>query len=117
MSDADASLRALAHPVRRQILEFLWDAERASSEVAQGCQMSKPAASQHLKALMNAELVTVRSRGTKHLYRARLDKLAELRALLESFWGDRLGALQTAVSGEPAVEGGLQSQAGTPGVG
>jgi DNA-binding transcriptional ArsR family regulator len=105
VSDADASLRALAHPVRRRILEFLWDTERASSEVAQGCEISKPAASQHLKALMGAELVTVRVRGTQHLYRARLDKLVELRALLETFWGERLGAFHAAVGSEPMPPG------------
>ena len=102
MSDVDASLRTLAHPVRRRILELLWDTERASTEVALGCGISKPAASQQLKALLNADLVTVRMRGTQRLYRARLDKLAELRELLESFWGERLGALGAAVEGAVA---------------
>jgi len=100
VSDSDASLRTLAHPVRRQILELLWDEERASTEVAQGCGISKPAASQQLKALLNADLVTVRMRGTQRLYRARIDKLAELRELLEDFWGERLGALGAVVDGQ-----------------
>jgi DNA-binding transcriptional ArsR family regulator len=93
VSDTERSLRTLAHPVRRRILELLWDTERASSEVAEGCGISKPAASQHLRALLHADLVTVRMRGTKRLYRARPDKLAELREVLESFWGARLSAL------------------------
>lgn len=46
---------------------------------------------------MNAELVAVRMRGTQRLYRARLDNLAELRTLLESFWGERLGRLDAVV--------------------
>ncbi len=102
MSDVDTSLRTLAHPVRRRILELVWDTERASTEVALGCGISKPAASQQLKALLNADLVTVRMRGTQRLYRARLDKLAELRELLESFWGERLGAFDAAVEGAVA---------------
>jgi len=93
---SDASLRTLAHPVRRQILELLWDTERPSTEVAQGCGISRPAASQQLKVLLNADLVAVRMRGTQRLYRARLDTLAELRDVLESFWGERLGALPGA---------------------
>jgi DNA-binding transcriptional ArsR family regulator len=96
VSDSAASLRTLAHPVRRRILELVWDTERTSTEVAQGCGLSKPAASQHLKALLHADLVTVRMRGTQRLYRARLDTLAELRDLLEAFWGERLGALPDA---------------------
>jgi DNA-binding transcriptional ArsR family regulator len=101
VSDTDTALRMLAHPVRRRILELVWDTERASSEVAHGCGIPKPAASQQLRALLRAELVTVRMRGTQRLYRARLDTLAELRQVLEAFWGDRLGALDTAMEGEP----------------
>jgi DNA-binding transcriptional ArsR family regulator len=92
VSDTERSLRTLAHPVRRRILVLLWDSEKASSEVAEGCGITKPAASQHLKALLHADLVTVRMRGTRRLYRARLDELAELREVLENFWGP-LGAL------------------------
>jgi DNA-binding transcriptional ArsR family regulator len=102
--DSDASLRTIAHPVRRRILELVWDTERASSEVAEGCGISKPAASQQLKALLKADLVTVRMRGTQRLYRARLDTLAELRELLEGFWGRRLGELHAAVEGGPETE-------------
>jgi DNA-binding transcriptional ArsR family regulator len=99
VSDSEACLRTLAHPVRRRILDLLWDTERASTEVAQGCGISRPAASQQLKVLLNADLVTVRIRGTQRLYLARLDKLAELRELLENFWGERLSALQAAAEG------------------
>jgi len=110
VSDTDASLRTLAHPVRRRILELVWDTERASSEVAQGCGITKPAASQQLKALLNADLVTVRMRGTKRLYRARLDRLAELRELLESFWGERLGTLDAAVDRAPSPGTGTPAE-------
>jgi len=101
VSDPDTSLRMLAHPIRRRILELVWDTERASSEVAHGCGIPKPAASQQLRALLRADLVTVRMRGTQRLYRARLDTLAELRTLLEAFWGERLGALDAAFGGDP----------------
>jgi len=110
VSDSEASLRTLAHPVRRRILAFLWDDERASGEVAQGCGISRPAASQQLKALLNADLVTVRMRGTQRLYRARLDKLAELRGLLDNFWGDRLGTLDAVGDGVPAHQTGADAE-------
>jgi DNA-binding transcriptional ArsR family regulator len=99
---SDAALRTLAHPVRRQILALLWDTERPSTEVAQGCGISRPAASQQLKVLLNANLVAVRLRGTQRLYRARIDTLAELRDVLASFWGQRLGAVPgSADAGRP----------------
>ena len=99
MADTEASLRTLAHPVRRRILALVWDEERASTDVAEGCGISKPAASQQLKVLLQADLVTVRMRGTQRLYRARVEKLAELREVLENFWGERLGAFHAVIEG------------------
>jgi DNA-binding transcriptional ArsR family regulator len=110
VTDSDASLRALAHPVRRRILQLIWDTELPSGDVAERCGVSKPAASQHLKALLHADLVTVRMRGPNHLYRARLDKLIELRELLEAFWGEGLGALHAAVEGRSPPELGAPSE-------
>jgi DNA-binding transcriptional ArsR family regulator len=109
-SDSDASLRTLAHPVRRRILQLIWDIELPSGDVAQGCGITKPAASQHLKALLNADLVTVRMRGPKHLYRARLDKLVELRELLETFWGEHFGALRGPVEDRSPGETGARAE-------
>ncbi|MGH9017294.1 MAG: ArsR/SmtB family transcription factor [Acidimicrobiales bacterium] len=87
MADVDGRLRTLAHPLRRRILDLVWDCERASADVAQQCGISRPAASQQLKVLLEAELVTVRTRGAHRLYQARLDTLGELRDVLDRFWG------------------------------
>ncbi|MDQ3978827.1 MAG: metalloregulator ArsR/SmtB family transcription factor [Actinomycetota bacterium] len=95
--DAEVALRALAHPGRRQMLQLVWDGERSSTDLADRCGLSKPAASQHLKVLREAELVTVRVDGTRRLYRARAERLAELQAFLDDFWGTRLEALRAAV--------------------
>jgi DNA-binding transcriptional ArsR family regulator len=99
--DAEASLRALAHPGRRRMLQLVWDGERSSTELAERCGLSKPAASQHLKVLREAGLVSVRVDGTRRLYRARAKQLAELRTFLDGFWGDRLENLRAAVEGPP----------------
>lgn len=99
--DAEAALRALAHAGRRQMLRLVWDAERSSTELAERCGLSKPATSQHLKVLREADLVSVRVAGTRRLYRARTEQLAALRAFLDRFWGDRLDALRTALEGTP----------------
>jgi len=75
------------------MLELTWDAERRPSDLARSCKLSRPAASQHLKVLREADLVSVRAEGTRRLYRARADRLAELRAMLDQFWGSRLASL------------------------
>ena len=79
------------------MLELVWDAERTSSELAERCGFTKPAASQHLKVLREAELVDVRVDGTRRLYRARVEQLDAVRRLLDGFWGDRLGRLKREV--------------------
>jgi DNA-binding transcriptional ArsR family regulator len=90
-----AALRALADPRRRQMLALTWDRERSPSELASSCRLSRPATSQHLKVLREAGLVSVRLDGNRRLYRVRAEQLAELRAMLDEFWGGRLASLHT----------------------
>ena len=94
----DDTLRALAHPALRAMLELVWDAERSSSELAEAVAMTRPAASQHLKVLRDAGLVRVRVDGNQRLYRVDLDRLAEIRRQLEGFWGERLGRLASGIA-------------------
>ena len=96
----DDSLRALAHPARRAMLELVWDAERSSSELADAVALTRPAASQHLKVLRDAGLVQVRADGSQRLYRVDTGRLAEVRGQLERFWGDRLGRLASGLAAE-----------------
>lgn len=91
--DGDAALRALADPRRREMLELVWDRERSPSDLARRCQLSRPATSQHLKVLRQADLVNVRLEGNRRFYRARAERLAELRTMLDEFWGSRLASL------------------------
>jgi len=95
--DGEAALRALADPRRRQILNLAWDREQSPSGLARDCQLSRPAMSQHLKVLREADLISVRLEGNRRFYRARADRLAELRALLDDFWGSRLTSLGAAM--------------------
>ena len=92
--DADVALRALSHPRRREMIEFVADVERTSSDLASLCRVSRPATSQHLKVLREADLVSVRADGNRRLYRARADRMAEVLMMLDRFWGARLAALR-----------------------
>ena len=79
------------------MLEFVADVERTSTELASRCRLSRPATSQHLKVLRQADLVSVRADGNRRLYRARADRVAEVLTMLDSFWGYRLRALRDVV--------------------
>jgi len=96
--DGEAALRALADPRRRRMLELAWDRERSPSELASSCQLSRPGTSQHLRVLREAGLVSVRLEKNRRLYRVRADKLAELRAMLDEFWGSRLATLRAELA-------------------
>ena len=96
--DGEAALRALADPRRRRMLELAWDRECSPSDLARSCQLSRPATSQHLKVLREAGLVSVRLEKNRRLYRVRADRLAELRAMLDEFWGGRLASLRAELA-------------------
>ena len=88
------TLRAIANPRRRAMLELVWDGERTAGEIARRSGLSAPAASQHLKVLRDAGLVSVRVDANRRLYRAEPARLAEVRGALEAFWGERLARLR-----------------------
>ena len=90
----EIALRAIAEPRRRDILTLIQDAELPSGEIASYFDVTRPAISQHLSVLVAAGLATMRKDGTRRLYRARPEGLAELRQYLERFWEDRLQLLK-----------------------
>jgi DNA-binding transcriptional ArsR family regulator len=96
----DAAARALAEPTRREILRLVRDEERTVTDIADRFPVSRPAISQHLRVLADAELVTVRSEGTRRFYRARPEGLAELTEWLEGFWTSSLRRLAVEVERE-----------------
>ena len=90
----EPALKAIAEPRRRAILELVRDEELSAGEIASHFDVTRPAVSQHLTVLKEAGLVRERRNGTRRLYRARPEGLAEIRAFLEAFWTDRLDALK-----------------------
>jgi DNA-binding transcriptional ArsR family regulator len=90
----EAALKAIAAPRRRQILALVRERELSAGEVAAQFDVTRPAVSQHLTVLKEAGLVSERRDGTRRLYRARPEGLAELKTFLDGFWDERLDALK-----------------------
>ena len=82
----------LGDPTRRAIVEHLADRPRAVGELAESLPVSRPAVSQHLKVLKDAGLVTVRTAGTRRIYRLEPAGVAALRDQLDTFWNRALAA-------------------------
>lgn len=90
----DAALHALAEPRRRDILALVQARELSAGEIASRFEVSWPAISQHLGVLKSAGLLAERRDGTRRMYRARPEGLAELRAYLDRFWAGGLDRLK-----------------------
>jgi DNA-binding transcriptional ArsR family regulator len=95
-----AALDALAEPRRREILALVRDRELAAGEIAANFDVTRSAISQHVGVLKQAGLVTERREGTKRLFRARPEGLADLRSFLDEFWSDRLDVLTREAESE-----------------
>ena len=65
--------------------------------LAAGLPVSRPAVSQHLKALKDAGLVIDRSEGTRRVYTIDPDGLGELRRWIDEFWDDVLESFKHEV--------------------
>jgi DNA-binding transcriptional ArsR family regulator len=84
--------RALADPTRRTVFEILRDGPRSVAELAGELPVSRPAVSQHLKALKAAGLVREKPHGARRFYEIDPEGLAPLRHYLEEFWGEALAS-------------------------
>jgi DNA-binding transcriptional ArsR family regulator len=77
---------AIADPNRRYLLEELRRTPRTVNELAEGLPISRPAVSQHLKALLDSDLVTVTAKGTKRIYSINAQGFTRLNLWLDQFW-------------------------------
>jgi len=101
----EAALKAIAAPRRRQILTLVREGELSAGEIAGHFDVTRPAVSQHLTVLKEAGLVDERRNGTRRLYRARPEGLADLKEFLEEFWEERLDALKREAEKEEKTRG------------
>ena len=111
METLDRTLSALAHPVRRQILDSLMGQSRSVTELAEPFDMSLPAVSMHIRTLEKAGLVT---RGRDAQWRpcsldaAPMRQVADWLEPYRRFWEqslDRLDAYAQSLREEEAGDG------------
>jgi DNA-binding transcriptional ArsR family regulator len=119
---------ALGEPVRRVILELLTAGEQPVGPLVAALQsrmpISQPAVSQHLRVLLDANLVSVRASGTRRLYALDQDGVDAAQAWLSRLadplgpFAQPLDALATEVARgrrarrAPAAEGTAARPAG-----
>ena len=105
-----AGLGLLGDPTRRAIFELLAQRPRSVGELARELPVSRPAVSQHLRALKDAGLVIDRAEGTRRIYHVNPAGVAALRAYLDRVWADALAAFQQAAEAAHTAGGDAQGR-------
>ena len=91
---------AIAHPVRRRILERLAQEEVTANDLADPFKISRSAVSQHLGILLEAGLVERQKQGREQHYRLRPDNLNRVQQWIsqfDKFWTEKLDALESVL--------------------
>ena len=100
------ALQCLSDPTRRRVFEKLRTGPQSVGSLAKGLPVSRPAVSQHLKALKDAGLVVDRSEGARRVYHIDPDGLGELRRWIDHFWDDALQSFGEEVKASRLARGG-----------
>lgn len=93
----ERQLDAIGDPTRRQILARLRRGSMPVGKLAQGLPISRPAVSQHLRVLKDANLVIDRPSGNRRIYELNPHAFASLREYFDEFWGVALIAFKKRV--------------------
>jgi DNA-binding transcriptional ArsR family regulator len=94
---------ALAHPVRRRLLELLVDGPRTAGDLAGQFELSRTAVAEHLRILRQAALVRDEPVGRHrryHLDSAPLEQVGDWLHPFERFWRERLRSLAEVAEDE-----------------
>ena len=93
----DQQLEAIGDPTRRAILARLRRGPTPVGKLAEGLPITRPAVSQHLRVLKDANLVKDRPAGNRRLYELNPEAFASLREYFDEFWGVALIAFKKRV--------------------
>jgi len=97
----DTQLDALGDATRRAILARLLEGPMPVGELARDFPVSRPAISQHLRILKQANLVVDRPEGNRRLYQINPEGFDSLREYFEQFWNQALLAFKKKVEERP----------------
>jgi DNA-binding transcriptional ArsR family regulator len=99
------ALDCLSDPTRRRVFERLRSGPKSVGVLARGMPVSRPAVSQHLRALKQAGLVGERPDGTRRIYYIDPHGLGGLRRWLDSFWDEALLAFKDGLEAQGSRSG------------
>jgi len=90
-------LKALANPVRLEIIEFLRDGEKCVCEIIPALEKAQSTTSKHLDILYEAGILDRRIDGKRTLYRIKNPEIFRLLEILDKLILDRFSSFVKAV--------------------
>ncbi|MHA1328719.1 MAG: ArsR/SmtB family transcription factor [Promethearchaeota archaeon] len=78
-------LKVLSDPTRLEILYYLKMGKRNSTEIQQHLNKSQSTISQHLKTLINSDLITFEKNGNLNYYYIKYEKIFTILSAISSF--------------------------------
>jgi DNA-binding transcriptional ArsR family regulator len=113
-TDDIPGLAVLADPTRRVLLDLLRRKPMPVGELASQMPVSRPAVSQHLKVLKEAQLVREHRQGTRHYFALNPAGFAGLREYADSMWREALNAFATYVAEQTRSTAKSRARTGPP---
>ena len=93
----NAQLDALGDATRRAIVDRLLRGPVSVGKLAEEFPVSRPAISQHLRVLKQANLVSDQAEGARRVYQLNPQGFESLRTYLDRFWTSALAAFKQKV--------------------
>jgi len=78
-------LKVLGDQTRLEVLELLKNGEKTSKEIEDTLEKSQSTISQHLKILIETELIDFEKKGNKNYYKIKYDYIFKILTFVQSF--------------------------------
>jgi ArsR family transcriptional regulator len=86
--------KALAHPARIKMLEYLRQGEKTAGEILEALNLEQSNGSQHLAVLRNRNIIVARRDGTNVFYSVRDPMLYQILDLLRQYFHEHLSEMR-----------------------
>jgi DNA-binding transcriptional ArsR family regulator len=99
--------KALAHPARIKILEYLREGEKPAGDILEALGLEQSNGSQHLAVLRNRGILVTRRDGSNVLYSVRDPMLYQVLDLLRRYFYEHLSEMRSLLEalGQPTPPG------------
>lgn len=97
-------LKALADPIRLEILRGLSGGESQAGDIASAFDLTRPAISHHLKVLTDVGLIKMRRNAQSRLYSIDVGAVMELRGRFNDFWDQALPRLKAVAESDQSAK-------------